>query len=486
MKTIVTHWSADNHILTNQLTQQIESHIQTHWKNVRYKRLWFYFFEKEIREDTKDMFQDENSTEPHHLLDPEYQALIARSAYPHQYDYQTRDELTLLVNDYIFGQGQFFGLDYVTADQTIVQALIQYLNQTETAVITLNADARYMSDVLLQLRRVRADVAIVSQIYEGQHTYQTLMKLCTDYVGTFACLPRFVELFPTGWSMTTIMQAIDHPEQLATLLEPNYTLQYALIPSDHITPYGYLQPQATVYSNWLSRLGHRWTHQDWYIKLMVSLGIVWISRWFGGWSLVILPILWGLLAVARTQSNYLTLFQQMIGTWYNNFDAQHQKYLKLYHYMIDPAKNTDETIKAQKLINNWYDIIPFTGQESTRDATEFAKKLYKYIVSFSKDDSITNTIAFMDALSQWGQDHHLPLLIVKDNQFAEQSLYRFLLLLDTMKRTITISAPYEDQWVSQYDSIDEMITTKKHNFWWWTSRYAVSDGIMVAISSGLM
>lgn len=80
MYRISTHWSADNRILHKQRHEQVESRITTNWKTVWYKRLWFYFFEQEIRADVAGLVEQEYQVAPHHLLDPEYQALLARSA----------------------------------------------------------------------------------------------------------------------------------------------------------------------------------------------------------------------------------------------------------------------------------------------------------------------------------------------------------------------------------------------------------------------
>jgi hypothetical protein len=44
----------------------------------------------------------------------------------------------------------------------------------------------------------------------------------------------------------------------------------------------------------------------------------------------------------------------------------------------------------------------------------------------------------------------------------------------------------ESQYSETYDIIDELISTKKYNFWFWTFRNAFIDGMMVACSSGIL
>ena len=80
MKQIFTHWSSDNTILKKKFSDQIEQDITINWKNIWYKRLWFYFFEQEIRADVTKKIGENNTLTPNHLLDPEHQALLAHSA----------------------------------------------------------------------------------------------------------------------------------------------------------------------------------------------------------------------------------------------------------------------------------------------------------------------------------------------------------------------------------------------------------------------
>ena len=157
------------------------------------------------------------------------------------------------INDYIFGQGDFFEQDYAKADELIVQLMIDALAQGSSPE-GLSRQGAFMSDVLLELRRARADVVIVSQLREGKHSYQTLLKMCGDYMGTFARVPRFVEYYPMGWSQETIMAAVDDNDRLEVLLEPSYTLECATLASSAIVPYGYTQIEDTPYSTWFGKL----------------------------------------------------------------------------------------------------------------------------------------------------------------------------------------------------------------------------------------
>ena len=46
-----------------------------------------------------------------------------------------------------------------------------------------------MSDILWQCRRARADVSLVQSICDGVHTYASLHKVCSEYIGQYVSLP---------------------------------------------------------------------------------------------------------------------------------------------------------------------------------------------------------------------------------------------------------------------------------------------------------
>ena len=151
--------------------------------------------------------------------------------------------------------------------------------------------------------------------------------------------------------------------------------------------------------------------------------------------------------------------------------------------MVDPDKDTHDTLQAQGLMTRRYDIIPFSGHELMWEATEYAKDLYKFLLSFSTDTDNLHQIAMMDAVQKWSSDHHLSLLVVQDNQYAQQAIYRFSSLLQEMKKTLLLDDTYTQKFTEQYESIDELISGKKYNFWLWSFRNAIRDGLVVAVSS---
>ncbi len=80
MHTIHTQRSSNNQLLRNLIEQNVRQQIDNKRQTSRYRRLVFYFFEKEI---TSDLYQDvvEQSLSVELLLaNPEYQALMARHA----------------------------------------------------------------------------------------------------------------------------------------------------------------------------------------------------------------------------------------------------------------------------------------------------------------------------------------------------------------------------------------------------------------------
>lgn len=482
---ILTHRSADNRVLEKSLMDRVETMIQEKRLAKRYKRIWFYFFEQEIRSDIKQTLIQHIQLGSQHLIDPEYQALIARSALKKTHTYSSRDTLFIVTNNYIFSQWEFANLDYVASDEQLIKIIIDAIRQKQ--IVTLTDESPLMSDVLFELRRVRADVHIVEEITEWKHTYQTLLQWCRDYVGTFAQLPRFVSLISTGWSMETLMQVIDQPNLLKELLVPNYSISYALLDADDIVPYGTVDVQKTPYATWFSRIGYWWTTSAWYRKVWISLFVIVVSGFLWWPTLFILPIVWWLLAFARTQSQYLMIFQQLLSRWYLSYQDQHNEYSRLYNTMIDPDENTDQTLDAQRLMLRWYDVIPFAGHELMRDATIFAKNIYHHLMHFNWTDShVLRDIATVDALTNWTKNNHFPLFVIQDNQYSEQTLYRLYSLLHEIKNKVLWHDGYQLQYDEQYESVDELIATKKYGYRLWTIRNALWDGVKIGVSSGVL
>ncbi len=76
-------------------------------------------------------------------------------------------------------------------------------------------------------------------------------------------------------------------------------------------------------------------------------------------------------------------------------------------------------------------------------------------------------------------------MVVQDGQYTEQVSYRFESLL-ALVESLSESLSSESQYSETYDIIDELISTKKYNFWFRTYRDAIVDGVMVACSSGIL
>lgn len=104
MHKLFTYWSADNILANKKLYEYIQAKIKEKWKSVRYRRVWYYFFEKEIRQDIQKEVKTSLFVDQTTLRDPEYQALIARASHSNKNsnDGIFRDEATVLCNNYIF------------------------------------------------------------------------------------------------------------------------------------------------------------------------------------------------------------------------------------------------------------------------------------------------------------------------------------------------------------------------------------------------
>lgn len=141
-----------------------------------------------------------------------------------------------------------------------------------------------------------------------------------------------------------------------------------------------------------------------------------------------------------------------------SYRVQHDEYKKLYDVMVDPDKDTHDTLQAQGLMTRWFDILPFSGHELMWEATEYAKYLYKSLVSFDTSTDMQQQVAIMDAVAIRSQEHHLSLLVIQDNQYSEQALYRFHALVQEIKKMMVVDDTYEELYKEQYDSIDELIS----------------------------
>lgn len=488
MHTILTHWSADNILANKKIHEYTQAKIEERWKSARYRRVWYYFFEKEIEQDTQKELKISLFSEQMTLRDPEYQALIARasSQYTTSGDEIFRDEATLMCNNYIFWQDIFSGSDEEN-DFLFTQQLIDLIVSGNGPGFVTNS-SYWMSDVLLQVRRARADVQLVHNIVSWEYTYKTLLKACGNYIGTFAMLPRFVELLGTGWNTDTLLSVFEESQQLQlhVILEPSYQISCALLSNADVQPYGYVDIIHSPYSHVISRFGARWSQRPRYLKLLLVLSIIIVSGWIWWTSLFILPVVRWLFALARTSWQYLALLQNAFSTWYRHYQSQHMNYLNLYDNMIDPDMSVQKSSKAQHFMNRRYDIIPFAWHELVWDAKQYAKILYETILSMvTKNDFSSKNIAMISAVRQRWQDHNLSLLIVKDGQYTEQILYRFEQLLWLAKQ-ITFDSFDQSHYTETYELIDDLVSTKKYHFRFWTFRNALWDGVVVGISSGVI
>lgn len=100
--TITTHRSPKNSVIERNISKKINQIVDKKRKSKRYKRIWFYFFEKEIYSDISKELRQSYQHDLNYLLDPEYQHLVARSSLGNNYTYTPYHALDAIVNDYIF------------------------------------------------------------------------------------------------------------------------------------------------------------------------------------------------------------------------------------------------------------------------------------------------------------------------------------------------------------------------------------------------
>jgi hypothetical protein len=474
-------------IAERKLQDAIDQKIQHDRKWKRYRRLGYYFFEREIQSDIKKSLESDFISTHHLLLDPEYQACIARSClWKNTSWWILWDDVTFLINNYLFSQDIF--VIHENSDVLLSEQLIQILQKGNNPWF-LNDSSTRMSDVIMQCRRTRDDIQLIQSIVNWSHTYKSLLKTCAEYIGKYAYLPRLFEELWLIRSPNALVSLLEEStqQQLQWLLKPKYQVICHLLVVQDIQAYGYINIATTPYSTLIGRLWQWLAHIPWYTKIFVTMSIVLISWWFWWWALIILPIVRWLLAISRSVYQYLELLKNLLSQWYIRYSDYNTTYINLYDAMIDPDQSTKDSVAAQHTMIRRYDIIPFSGHELVWDATQYAKILYDAIMwSLSHTfESSHKDIAMISAVHDRWTNNNLSLLIVKDGQYPEQVLYRFEKLLQ-LASSLVWSLVTDTHYTETYDIIDEQISTKKHDFRFWTFRNALMDGVTVALSSGIL
>ena len=110
-----------------------------------------------------------------------------------------------------------------------------------------------MSDILLQCRRMRADVDLVQSICHGDHTYKSLLKACSEYIGQYASLPNLFAYLDISRSTDSLLSLLEESTQdrLKALLQPSYEVICNLLSADDVKTYGYVSIIDTAYTTWI-------------------------------------------------------------------------------------------------------------------------------------------------------------------------------------------------------------------------------------------
>ncbi len=159
MQQIVTQWSSDNRVIHKLVQEYVQQQIEHKWQSSRWRRVWFYIFEKEIRADLMEVAKSDFQSQEQVWNHPEYQALLARSAQSQKGGVE-RDDAIVIVNDYLFGQGDF-ATEY--ADYTLLNRLTQLLDEGQGPE-GIDTDLIWMSDTVFHLKRTRDDIHLVQSI----------------------------------------------------------------------------------------------------------------------------------------------------------------------------------------------------------------------------------------------------------------------------------------------------------------------------------
>ena len=134
---IVSHWSTSNPLAEQSLDLAVQNNIDTVLLSKRYRRLVFYFFQKEITSDIYDKLSDNHLHISNIITDPEMQALVARSAL----GYISSDTIpfyasTLLINDYLLGQDDFI-YEQQESDNIFAKKFIQLISKQKPSELFL-------------------------------------------------------------------------------------------------------------------------------------------------------------------------------------------------------------------------------------------------------------------------------------------------------------------------------------------------------------
>jgi hypothetical protein len=486
---VITSWSTTNPLVGQKIDQAVQQEIQTRWQSKRYRRLIYYFFEKEITADTYEQLQSRYTTPSLLLTDPEVQALVARSALAmsnHNQHWDVWFTLTPLLNDYLLWQGRFT-YDVWDSDVLFAQEVVQLL-ESGHGPSSIDSSVTSSSDILLVLRRFRSDLQLVTALVQGQYGYRSLVQACWEHLAYFGVMPLLFSFLDKSRSSESFLYFLEEDTHilLKQLLVPQYEVVCQYI--DLVEPYGSVDLDHSPYATIFARLGMRWSQRSRWIKVLTSVLIIIISSSLWWRSLIILPIIRWILQGAGSASDYLILLKQVFSQWYHHYTSQHESYIALYETMIDPDQSTKDTLHSEQLMNHRFDIVPFGGHELMRDVTLSTQKLldlYAQVIAdpqsiwlFSKELSQTQA-----SLDRW-RDHFCPLWIIKNTQQKEQSYYRFVSLVAAARER---GLPIDEQiHLQTYDAIEEMIGYKTSQFLAWTNFRTLIDGSVVAMSSGIL
>lgn len=152
---------------------------------------------------------------------------------------------------------------------------------------------------------------------------------------------------------------------------------------------------------------------------------------------------------------------------YYQYTAQHQRYVEIYEDMIDPERSTHHTLQSEQLMNDWYDMTPFGGHDLNRDVHTHSQKIVSFFSKILVDDSAVTDcnkdFSQICAVTNRGNDHHLPLWIVSHQHQYEELYYRLLQLIETTKYTTSIKQD-DELYYQYYDALSEVIGTKTLKF----------------------
>ncbi len=271
--------------------------VKKYWKKAKFwNKVLYYFAEKEIKEAiSKKINQNIDSQINSNLFfDSEINSLVHRSHIEYyfplanQTDFKTQKigkEYSILnreVNDFVLSKWK-----YLDESKSLSQISFFLTNFIQNEFKIKNAG----SDILSQLLLYRENVKLVKYVLDSveNQNLQELKQKCLDFVDKYQEFPFVVRLI--NWKDITeevLQKVYENSEKFKFLLEENY---HVVINKIKLSNYAWtIDNKKNIYNSWLTKVWLFWKNLSWWIKILITLIVFWLTAYFGGIYIIALVI----------------------------------------------------------------------------------------------------------------------------------------------------------------------------------------------------